>query len=184
MKSILILISLFIIIPFFTVEAQITPVKGGIHLGLGSVKGNSPSTFSYTGSVQFDFRLDFFDPFNFRISYLYARDFDILIPEDRQGRYYPYVQGFTLQGESGQYLSERVFIEGGAGLLYLQDRTFGDVDSWNIGTVFNIALAVELFDYRKSDSGFILGAGIEYGITFTDTQPQYQSNHISIYYSF
>lgn len=164
--------------------AQVRITKAGAGLGLGSISGNSPSSFAYTASLSMDIHLAFWDDVDFRFGAFYARDFDILIPEDRFGRYYPYVQGLSLEAVTLQPLGGRLFIEGTAGVLALNDRTFGDTDLWAYGALFSATLGVMLYDFTISGPGFTIGFGIEYGATFTDTTPKYLSNHIEVQYLF
>jgi hypothetical protein len=74
-----------------------------------------------------------------------------------------------------------MFLEEGVGVLVLNDRTFSDTDSWEYGAVLSLVTG---FDLRNYDlKGFKIGAGVEYGITFTGTLPQYFSLFLQFQYT-
>lgn len=149
--------------------AQVEFSIGG-HAGGGSIQGNSPSEGSFGASVFLEANLPLFEEVFPRLSFIYARDFSALIPDSRQG-YFPFVQGFSFKGVTSQYFDSKIFLEEAVGLLMLNDRTFIDTDSWEYGIVLSF---VGGFDLRNFDlKGFKLGAGVEYGLTFTGTLPQY-----------
>jgi hypothetical protein len=92
------------------------------------------------------------------------------------------VQGITFKGVTTQYFDGRYFLEEGVGLLALNDRTFSDTDNWNYGVVLSINGGFDLRGFNLD--GFKLGAGAEYGITFTNALPQYSSIHLLVIYTF
>jgi len=92
------------------------------------------------------------------------------------------VQGVTFKGVTTQYFDGRYFLEEAVGLLALNDRTFSDTDNWNYGVVLSINGGFDLRGFNLD--GFKLGAGAEYGITFTNALPQYSSIHAFVNYTF
>ena len=115
-----------------------------------------------------------------RLGIIFAKDFNAIIPNVEKP-YFPLVQGITFRGITTQYFEDHIFLEEGVGLLALNDRTFSDTDSWGYGIVLSISGGWDLRGFELS--GFKLGAGIEYGITFTSTLPQYSSIHLFLHYT-
>jgi hypothetical protein len=164
---------LFIFFLFITKisSAQIeSPAIGG-SLHLGSINGNSPSVSSIGGTLFFDFCPWFEHDVSFRVSFTYSQMVEKFLPENRTSRYYPFIKTFSLKGFIRQDFSFPFYIEEGAGLIYLNDRTFSDVNVWETGIGFNALVG---YDFRKiNTNGFSVGLGIDYGITFTHTTANY-----------
>lgn len=159
--------------------AQLEFSVGG-YAGGGSIKGNSPSGGSFGTSVFIETNIPLFEEVFPRLSFIYARDFSALLPDSRQ-TYLPYVQGFSFKGVTSQYFDSKIFLEESVGALILNDRTFSDTDSWEYGIVLSFAGG---FDLRNYDlKGFKIGAGVEYGLTFTGTLPQYFNLHLQFQYT-
>lgn len=152
----------------------------GGYLGGGSLSSNSPSegSFGTTFFVQVD--VPIFSEVFPRVSFIYNRDFSSLIPDSRQ-TYFPYLQGFSFKGVTSQYFDSKIFLEQAVGVLVLNDRTFIDRDSWEYGIVLSF---VGGFDLRNYDlKGFKIGAGVEYGLTFTGNLPQYFNLYLQFQYT-
>jgi len=159
--------------------AQIRVGVGG-YIGGGIIKGESPSISAFTTSIFIETNTVLFLEVTPRLSFIYARDFDTIIPNVKKP-YLPYVQGFTLKGIATQYFENQIFIEEGVGLLALNDRTFSDTDVWGYGVVFSLSGGWDLRGFNLS--GFKLGAGVEFGITFNNTLARYSSLHLYINYT-
>ena len=154
-----------------SVKAQIQSPSLGGSLHIGSISGNSPSISSLGGSVFFDFFPWFENVVSFRASFTYSQMVEKFLPENRSGKYYPFLKIFSLKGFSQQYISFPIYIEEGAGLIYLNDRTFSDVNIWEVGVGFS---ALAGYDFRKNNlNGFSLSLGMDYGVTFTHTTANY-----------
>jgi hypothetical protein len=162
-----------------TTNAQIRVSAGG-YVGGGFLKGNSPSVSSFTASFFIETNTILFTEVTPRLSFVYARDFNSIIPNVRKP-YFPFVQGISFKGITTQYFEDHIFLEEGFGLLALNDRTFSDIDSWSYGIVLSINGGFDLRGFELS--GFKIGAGIEYGITFNNTLAQYSSFHLYFNYS-
>ncbi|MGB5530916.1 MAG: hypothetical protein WBQ32_13190 [Ignavibacteriaceae bacterium] len=175
----LILLILFIVINF-AANAQLRISIGGT-VGGGFLKGNSPSVGTVTTSFFLETNTVLFSEVFPRLGIIYARDFNAIIPNVDKP-YFPYVQGITFKGITTQYFDGRYFLEEGVGLLALNDRTFSDTDDWNFGIVLSINGGFDLRGFNLD--GFKLGAGAEYGITFTNALPQYSSIHFFVTYTF
>lgn len=172
---------LFILI--FTIQtntsAQLRVSAGGF-VGGGFIKGNSPSIGSFAASFFVETNTALFAEVTPRLSFVFARDFNSIVP-NVQKPYFPYVQGLSFKGITSQYFEDHIFLEEGFGLLALNDRTFSDEDSWSYGIVFSINAGFDLRGFELS--GFKIGAGIEFGITFNNTLAQYSSLHFYFNYT-
>jgi len=175
----LLLLILFITINL-SASAQFRISIGGT-VGGGFLKGNSPSVGAVTAGLFLETNTVLFSEVYPRLGVIFAKDFNAIIPNVDKP-YFPYVQGVTFKGVTTQYFDGRYFLEEGVGLLALNDRTFSDTDNWNYGVVLSINGG---FDIRGFElDGFKLGAGAEYGITFTNALPQYSSIHFYFTYTF
>jgi len=173
------LILLLVFFFCFTSYAQLRIGFGG-SIGGGSIKGESPSIGAFTTSIFIETNTVLFLEVTPRLSFIYARDFNAIIPNVRKP-YFPFVQGFTLKGIATQYFENQIFIEEGVGLLALNDRTFSDTDIWSYGVVLSLSGGWDLRGFNLS--GFKLGAGVEFGITFNKTLAQYSSLHLYFNYT-
>lgn len=176
---ILIHIILFTGIPA-TVSAQFM-FSAGATVGGGFLKSNSPSVSAVTTSFFIETNTSLFSEVFPRLGIIYAKDFNAIVPNVEKP-YFPWVQGITFKGVTTQYFDGSYFLEEGIGLLALNDRTFSDTDNWNYGVVLSINGGFDLRGFNLD--GFRLGAGAEYGITFTNALPQYSSIHAFVLYTF
>ena len=158
--------------------AQLRVGVGGF-IGGGTIKGESPSITAFTASVYIETNIAIFLEVTPRLSLIYAKDYNAIIPNVEKP-YFPFVRGFSFKGIATQYLEDGIFIEEGVGLLALNDRTFSDTDVWGYGVVLSLSAGWDLRDINLS--GFKLGAGIEYGITFNNTLVQYSS--LNLYFNY
>jgi hypothetical protein len=176
-------ISLLVII-FISIQtvanAQFRISIGG-SVGGGFLKSNSPSVGAVTASLFLEMNTVLFEEVYPRLGFIFAKDFNAIIPNVEKP-YFPWVQGITFQGVTTQYFDGRYFLEEGVGLLALNDRTFSDTDNWNYGVVLSLNGGFDLRGFNLD--GFKLGAGAEYGITFTNSLPQYSSIHLFVNYTY
>jgi hypothetical protein len=175
----LLLLILFIATPF-AANAQLRVAIGG-SVGGGFLKGNSPSVGAVTASLFLETNTVLFEEVYPRLGVIIAKDFNAIIPNVDKP-YFPYVQGVTFKGITTQYFDGSYFLEEGVGLLALNDRTFSDTNDWNYGVVLSINGGFDLRGFYLN--GFKLGAGAEYGLTFTNGLPQYSSLHFYFSYTF
>lgn len=161
--------------------SQIQYASFGGSIGIGEIQGNSSPVPSLGANVFVDMIPWFSDGmFSIRAGFLYAQKVEHFLPENRTGRYYPFIKSFWMKGVLRQLMSENIFLEEGAGLILLNDRTFGDVNSWEAGASFN---AMGGIDFRELNSGGItVGLGLDYGITFTGTTASYYLLYAQIQY--
>lgn len=171
--------SLFIIILSIQCYSQ-SNIAVGVYAGGGSIKGNSPVEGSFGTSVFIEADIPLFEEVYPRLSFIYARDFSALLPDASQN-YFPFVQGFSFKGITSQYFESKIYLEQGVGILILNDRTFIDTNTWEYGIVLSFTAG---FDLRNFDlNGFKIGAGVEYGLTFTGTLPQYYNLYLLFHYT-
>jgi hypothetical protein len=177
--SVPIKVLLFIFILSSVSFSQLRVGFGG-YIGGGTIKGESPHITAFIASVYIETNFAMFLEVTPRLSFIYAKDFDAIIPNVEKP-YFPFVQGFSFKGIATQYLEDGIFIEEGVGLLALNDRTFSSTDVWGYGVVLSLSAGWDLRDFELS--GFKLGAGIEYGITFNNTLVQYSSLNLYVNYT-
>jgi hypothetical protein len=154
--------------------------SAGATVGGGFIKSNSPSVGAVTASFFIETNTVLFSEVFPRLSFIYAKDFNAIVPNVEKP-YFPWMQGITFKGVTTQYFDSGYFLEEGVGLLALNDRTFSDTDNWNYGVVLSINGGFDLRGFNLD--GFKLGAGAEYGITFTNALPQYSSIHLFVVYT-
>lgn len=158
--------------------AQIKSVNVGASIGFGEIKGNSPSVTSLGASIYFDFLPWFSNDLTFRTGFIYAQKLERFLPESRILRYYPFIRSYYLKGLLRVDLNDLFYIEPGAGLIYLNDRTFGDINEWEPGASFNFLYGIDFSDSERR--GIHLGIGLDYGITFMKTSASYYLIYIQI----
>jgi hypothetical protein len=175
---------LFVLLIFIltnpTSTAQLKVSIGG-SLGGGSLQGNSPSVGAATTSLFIETNTVLFAEVYPRLGVVFVKDFNAIVPNVEKP-YFPYLQGVTFKGITTQYFEGGYFLEEGVGLLVLNDRTFSDTNDWNYGVVISLNGGFDLRGFYLN--GFKLGAGAEYGLTFTNGLPQYSSLHFYVSYTF
>jgi hypothetical protein len=176
-----IFILIFFLISFSTATFSQFRISIGGTAGGGFLKGNSPSVGAVTTSLFLESNTVLFQEVFPRLSFVFAKDFNAIVPNVKKP-YFPYVRGISFKGITTQYFNGNYFLEEGVGLLALNDRTFSDTDNWNYGVVISINGGFDLRGFNLD--GFKLGAGAEYGITFTNSLPQYSSIHLYFNYTF
>lgn len=174
-------IGLFIILNSSSLFGQ-DVFGAGAFLGGGTIKGNSPEQGSYTASIFIETKMLFVNNALLRLSFLYAADFNSILPDSRVV-YNSFVKGITLKMILSQPLENTFYLEEGIGLLLLNDRTFSDTDIIDAGMAASLLAGIDFRDDLEV-KGFRLGAGVEYGLTFTNTLASYLSFHLQGEYFF
>ena len=180
--KIVVLVFLWMMIFVPQTEAQIRLKAVGGQTGIGTISGNSPQIFSFSLSLFSDVVVQFSEPLYLRVEIIYLRDFNALIPANRQNQYSPALKGGSLQMLFRQQVFKQLYFEEGFGPLILNDRTFSDVDTWNYGAVFSFAAGINFFE--SEEKGFSLAVVSELGDTFTKTTPQYFNVALQTKYNF
>ncbi len=176
LKTIAFLITIFLLAA--KADAQFISVGGFI--GGGTVGGFAATTGAFTSSLYAEINTPFFG-FNPRLSFIYAQDFNVLLP-GTTNKYFPFLKALSLKAIFTQPLSKPFFIEEGFGPEIINDRTFSNVNEWNYGTAFSIATGIDFRKYKMD--GFKLGLGTEFSITFGNTFAKYFSLHLQGQYYF
>jgi hypothetical protein len=153
----------------------------GGELGAGSIKGNSPSQTSFNTGIFIDASPQFMQGSSLRLSLLYGRKIEALLPQGIYERYYPFIRGVSLKATMNQTFRNFFYTEEAIGPLLLNDRTFSDVNSYDLGLCFSFLAGL---DFRKSSKGMAVGVGTEYGLTFTNTLASYFSIYLQGQYYF
>ncbi len=178
MKKILLIIIFIAALP---ASAQQTSFGFGTFGGIGSIKGNSPSQTSFTISPFFEISPPFWEGIKLRAAFFYARKLEYLLPENRQGRYYPFLRGINIKAVASQDFSRTLFLEYGLGPLVLNDRTFSDTNVWTYGISAATSVGIKLIENKRNT--FSAAVGTEYGATFTNTSASYFSFHLQLVYT-
>jgi hypothetical protein len=148
--------------------------SAGVYTGGGVISANSPSQTAFTSSVFIEAFLSPIDYLAARLSFIYATDFNSIIPESRN-QYYPFVKGVSLKGIYTFYFTSNIFMEQGLGAVMLNDRVYIDRNDWDLGVILSLLGGVDL--RREDYTGFRIGIGTEYGLTFMNYSAQYFSIH-------
>lgn len=152
----------------------------GINLGGGTISGNLPSQGAFTSSFFIEANPGFKGNILVRLSFIYDTDVNILLPRT-SGRYNPFVKGFSLKGVTSQILSNNIYIEEALGPLILNDRTFDNINEWDLGIGFSLVTGLDLTDFENK--GFKVGVGTEYGLTFTNSNVRNFSLYFNLEYT-
>ncbi|MCW8850045.1 MAG: hypothetical protein OQJ81_08735 [Melioribacteraceae bacterium] len=149
----------------------------GTGIGLGSFNGNFPSQSTLNGKIYFEFSSPFslFDKLDLNATF--GQKIEKFLPGSYNYKHYSYFTSFGFTGKFVQPLNNVFTVEEGIGLIYLNDRSFSDIDEWNIGVLINIAAGMPIS--KKFD--LLLNA--DYGLTFTNTSSSYISFLILFKYS-
>ncbi len=173
MKSIIkIFFSIIFLSAVAVTRAQNYSFAIGGAIGFGELKGNSPAISSMNFKLYVDAATPLSEVVNFRLAYDYGRKIEYFFPEDRSGRYYPFVQAFSLSATAKNYLSDYIFSEVSAGALVLNDRTYDDVDLWILGLGFSFEAGLDL---KSGNKGFEVGLLLDYGGTYSSTNAMFYS---------
>jgi len=158
-----------------------TEINAGVNIGGGFISANSPNEGAFTSSVFIGGYLNPGDYISTRLGFIYAADFNSIVPGSRK-QYYPSVKGFYLKGIYSSYITGSFYTEQGLGLLTLNDRIYSDRNDWDFGIVISLLAGVDFRDYTIN--GFKIGLGLEYGLTFLNYSIQYYSTHFQLQYVF
>lgn len=162
-KLTLLLICLFTPLKF----AQSSNYSIGNGIGLGSFFGDFPSQSTLNGKIYFEFSspISLFDKLDLNFSF--GQKIEKFLPDSYNYKHYSYFTSFGVSGKFVQPLDNVFSVEEGIGLIYLNDRSFSDIDEWNIGLLLNISLGMPVSE--KFDLLF----NADYGLTFTNTNSSY-----------
>ncbi|MCB0746741.1 MAG: hypothetical protein KDC90_04690 [Ignavibacteriae bacterium] len=164
-KTYIAIILIFAFCPFSFGQSNNFAVGGGI--GFGSLMGNFPSQTTFGGKIFLEtiYTLKPFD--KFQISYTFAQKVEKFLPGDNNIKYYSYMHSVGFSGIFSQLLNPQINVEEGLGLILLNDRSFDDINTLNVGLLFSISSGINL----SRNIGLL--ANLDYGLTFTNTNASY-----------
>lgn len=156
-----------IIILFFFIKLNAQNNEIGAGIGLGSFMGNFPSQTVFGGKLFYEFQspIIYFDKINIHFSA--AQKLEKFLPGNNRIEYFSY---FYSVGTSVLFLqnpNENFYVSEGLGLIYLNDRSFSDINTWNLGLLLSLNFAYQINPQSK------LGFNFDYGMTFTNTNSSY-----------
>lgn len=175
MKKMLLFI---ILINIFVLNAQNDKFSIGTAIGLGTFGGDFPSQTTFNTKFLFETQspISLFDKLNF--NFTFGQKIEKFLPESYSYEHYSYFTSFGISGMFTQFIGNNLFIDEGIGLIYLNDRSFSDIDRWNIGMLLNIAGGTLI---SKNVS---ISLNMDYGLTFTNTNSSYIAFLVNCRYSF
>lgn len=159
-----------IIIFLFTISIFPQNISIGGSLGGGIIGGNSPNQSAAFASVYIESSI--YDNYlSNRIKFIYGTDINAILPESQSIRYYSFIKAFSYLTVMTQKIAPRFFIEESLGVLFINDRTFSDVNDWDYGVCGGFSAGYMLSD---SDLGWRFGLGLEFGFsTYSSTVRYY-----------
>ena len=156
---------IFLLSTFLLGQSHKASIGNGV--GLGSFFGNFPSQSTLNAKIYFEFPspLNLFDKLD--INFTFGQKLEKFLPGSYNYKHYSYFNSFGVSGKFVQPINNVFSVEEGIGLIYLNDRSFSDIDEWNIGLLLNISLGMPVSE--KFDLLF----NADYGLTFTNTNSSY-----------
>ena len=147
------------------IHAQNYSVGGGI--GFGSFMGDFPSQTTFAGKVFIETPspLTIFN--NLQVSLSLAQKSQKFLPDYYDYEHYSYFINIGLSGIFKQFLNESIIVKENVGIIYLNDRSFDDIDYWNLGIALGFSAETEL----NADATIFIG--VDYGLTFMNTNVHY-----------
>jgi hypothetical protein len=166
--------NLILLIILLTAYMNIRGQSAGVTLGGGLISSNSPSVTTYSTSFFVESPI-IYNSFSIRLSFLYAADYNQILPNSTI-QYNPFIKEVSLKGITTQNFSGSYYLDEGIGFLIINDRIFSNIDYIDYGFVMSVGAG---FDLRNDNpDGFRIGAGVDYGFTFTNTYAKYFSLHL------
>lgn len=160
---------LIIFLLSFPVYSQTFSV--GANIGGGIIGSNSPNQTSAFGAIYID-SYHFDNLFTSRLKFIYGSDINSLLPESQSVRYYPFIKAFSYETVFIQQFAPRFFIEESLGILFINDRTFPDINEWGYGVNGGLAAG---FMLNETPFGWRIGIGLEFGFATHSSNVRYFS---------
>jgi hypothetical protein len=162
------LVLLYVVILSLNMRSQ----SIGTSLGGGIISGKSPNVSSFTSTLFFETPGLFNNSFSVRLSFLYAVDYNQILP-NTTNMYNPFIRGISLKGIATQDISSSYYIDEGLGALLLDDRIISGIEVVDYGFVISVGAGIDL--RKGAYSGAKIGAGADFGFTFTNSYANYFS---------
>ena len=149
----------------------------GAGLGIGSFTGNFPSqtTFGTKILIESPSPITLFEKLQF--NFTYAQRIEKFLPGNYDYTHYSYFTSLGLAGVFTQTLNPNFNIQEGVGLIFLNDRSFDTIDSWNWGILIDFEINTNV------GNQFILFANIDYGVTLNKNTSRYFLITVGIKYN-
>jgi len=162
-----ILFIIFLLFSTFCTLAQNNDNSIGAGLGIGSFTGDFPAQTVFGAKLFYETRspVSIFNKLQFHTTL--AQKIEKFLPDSFNSNHYSYFINLGLSGIFEQPLNQAITIREGIGLIYLNDRSFDDINTWNIGTLLSLGFLTNL------NREFIITLNIDYGITFNNTNSRY-----------
>ena len=150
----------------------------GAGLGIGSFTGNFPSqtTFGTKLLLETPSPITLFEKLQF--NFTYAQRIEKFLPGNYDYTHYSYFTSLGLAGVFTQSLNPNFNIQEGVGLIFLNDRSFNTIDSWNWGIIIDFEINTNV------GNQFTLFANVDYGLTLNKTTSKYFLIAVGIKYNF
>ncbi len=147
--------------------AQSSNLSFGGGIGFGSLMGSFPSQTTLGTKLFCEFPISIKPIDKIQIQYSFAQKMEKFLPGNQRIKYFSYMHSFGISGIFIQPLNENINVEEGAGLVYLNDRSFNDINTWNVGLLFNFTGTLLISQNSN------LALNLDYGLTFTNTNASY-----------
>jgi hypothetical protein len=170
---------------FFIILINVTILHGqtsnssfGGGIGLGSFNGDFPSETVLGGKLflELESPLTLFN--KIQIHYCFAQKIEKFLPDSYSYDHYSYFTSLGVSGIFRQLLNELFTIKEGIGLIYLNDRSFGDIDTWNYGILLTVSGGIPISENVD------IAINLDYGLTLTNTNVSYILFMVSGNYNF
>lgn len=173
---------LFLIFLSLNVHAQISDIHIGGGLGFGAISGNSPNQPAYGSNLFIGLKTAPTGNVIFRLNYIYASKINSILPENRLGRYYPFMHIINLTASLEQQISEKFYIQGGIGPLAIYDRIFNDEEYFDLGLSVDAGIFFTILN--SNNSRLDLGLEGSFGETFSNSLAGYNLYKLTLIYFF
>lgn len=159
------LVFFLLLVSLSNLQSQNYSVGGGI--GFGSFMGDFPSQTTFAGKIFLESPspLTIFN--NLQVSLSLAQKLEKFLPDYYDYEHYSYFINIGLSGIFKQFLNESIMVKESIGFIYLNDRSFDDIDYWNLGITLGFSAETEL---NNDITVFIC---VDYGLTFMNTNVHY-----------
>jgi hypothetical protein len=150
-----------------TISAQKSDFAIGGGIGAGGFIGNFPTQTTLGTKLYFEAKspINIFNSIQFHLTA--AQKIEKFLPDSYTYDHYSYFTSIGISGIFNQPLNEYLNIQEGVGLIYLNDRSFSDIDSWNFGVLLNLGIGTPI------SNSVDLSINIDYGITVNNTNASY-----------
>jgi hypothetical protein len=162
------IVSLIIFFCFISqLFSQAEKINFGGGIGFGSLMGSFPSQTTLGTKLFFEVPISIKPIDKIQIHYSFAQKLEKFLPGNQRIDYFSYMHSIGFSGIFVQPLNENINVEEGIGFIYLNDRSFNDINIWNLGLLFNFAGVLPISQNSELTLNF------DYGLTFTNTNVSY-----------